>query len=780
MKNRLIIGIFIGFIFLSCGKKDKLEDLRKAIELSLSKNAVDLANVEGSATINVVSGEEWKATIESGSDWIGISPSEGEGEGSIRIMVKDNREGETRTGKIKVSEKTGNSKEVEVRQLGSDANILVEYSRDIVPFQGGEVLLSITSNIEWEIVIDEAYDWITLKEEDPKGLSEMASVTKERKLIIAPNSDIKRTGQVVVRSTTGYVLSRVVEITQEESVASLSLVQDEFIVPYRCETLTIPVDVGPGTKYSISSNSDWITWDEGASSPTQIVLKLKDNLSDLPRTANVTVTNVTLSEKISLFQYGKPNPRIGDDLSSAALAFPGAEGGGRFTTGGRGGIIYRVTNLRDYAKGESAIPGSLRYGLDMAVPRTIIFDVSGNIELKRRLGIVQPNVSIIGQTAPGDGITLKNYQLEIGSDVNNVLIRFIRCRTGDQRNDHEDDGISGRWFRQGIVDHVSSSWSVDETISFYGVKDFTLQWSIASESLSESQHAKGAHGYGGMFSGDKATAHHVLYAHHGSRVPRISDLSANGPSIPNDYHGFFDVRNNVYYNWNGAGQGAYGGANAKFNLVKSYYKAGPATNAKRTRILSSDPSARIFAEGNHATADANVMKDNWTLGIWNEFFHTLNPTEAEKQAMKMSEPFPFEKVTTHSPEDAYRRVADYGGASLRRDAVDKRIIHELLTGTAKYTGSISSNPKPGIIDKVSDTDGYPELKSLPAWPDTDGDGIPDIWEDAYGLNKNNANDAKAYNLDNLSRYSNLEVYFHNLVQHIVYHQNLGGIQQEKK
>lgn len=175
-----------------------------------------------------------------------------------------------------------------------------------------------------------------------------------------------------------------------------------------------------------------------------------------------------------------------------------------------------------------------------------------------------------------------------------------------------------------------------------------------------------------------------------------------------------------------------------------------------------------------------MVNDNWTNGIWNEFFHTLNPTEAEKQAMKKTEAFPFGKVTTHTPADAYQRVADYAGASLRRDAVDKRYISELLSGTATYTGSLSTTPKLGIIDKVSDTDGYPVLKSLPAWPDTDADGIPDVWEEAYGLNKNSANDAKTYTLDNLSRYTNLEVYFHNLVQHIVYNQNLGGTQQEKK
>ncbi|MBD1433452.1 hypothetical protein H8B06_11485 [Sphingobacterium sp. DN00404] len=780
----IALVLMITILCSGCATKHDLDIKKEAVAFNVSKATVNLANAKGSATINVIAEGDWSATVESGADWISLGSSEGSGNGPVRIMVSDNTAEGTRNGKINVSQTSGGtkvSKEVEVNQLGADPDILIEYATDVMSAAGGELIVTVTSNTTWEAAIDETYYWLTAAE---RLKAKSTLVTEELKVLVAPNADVQRTGKVLIQSTGPYVINRSVDITQEESFAELSLTQDEYIVPFKTAQLNVPVDLGNnGTRYSITADQDWVTWDEEASTSTQIALKLKDNsLSDFPRTARVTVTNVNLSETFTVFQYGKPNPRIGDDVTVVPQAFPGAEGGGRFTTGGRGGIVYHVTNLQDYDRGESPIPGSLRYGLDLTVPRTIVFDVSGMIELKRRLGVVQPNVSIIGQTAPGDGITLKNYQLEISSTLHsvNAIIRFLRCRTGDERSDHEDDAIGGRWFRQAIIDHVSSSWSVDETMSFYGAKDLTVQWSIASESLSESQHEKGAHGYGGMFSGDNATSHHVLFAHHGSRVPRISDLSADGPGIPNDYHGYFDVRNNVYYNWNGAGQGAYGGANAKFNLVKSYYKAGPATNSKRTRILSSDPSARIFAEGNYATADPNVVNDNWTNGIWNEFFHTLNPTEQEKQAMKMDQPFPFEKVTTHAPEDAYRRVADYAGASLRRDAVDKRIVNELLTGTTTYIGSISTSPKPGIIDKVSDTDGYPVLKSLAAWPDTDGDGIPDIWEEAYGLDKGNAQDAKGFDVDPMGRYSNLEVYFHNLVQHIVYYQNLGGIQQEKK
>ncbi len=244
-------------------------------------------------------------------------------------MVTENIDGDTRKGKIKVSQSLNGSttsKELEVNQLGANPDILIEYSKDILPFQGGEILVSITSNTEWEVSIDEEYDWITVED---KEKVKAAFVTEECKLIIAPNSDVKRTGKAVIRSKEGYVINRTIEIVQEESVAFLSLEQDEFIVPFRCETLAIPVDLGEfATKYSITTDEDWITWDEEASTSTQIVLKLKDNdQSDFPRTADVKITNVTLSETVTLFQYGKPNPRIGDDISVSALAFPGAEGG---------------------------------------------------------------------------------------------------------------------------------------------------------------------------------------------------------------------------------------------------------------------------------------------------------------------------------------------------------------------------------------------------------------------------------------------------------------------
>lgn len=771
--------LLLCFLWLGCSEETPEDQKNNTLEVSSS--AVKVSNTESSATIMITSNGDWNADVEADADWLTVSPSSGKGNGSIRILAGDNTQGDTRKGKVILSQNQHNTtatREIEVEQLGAAPDILLSYSADKLPFTGADVIVTVVSNIEWEESVDEQYDWITPIEEPDLRAS---FVTSERRFRIAPNADVERTGKITFRSMGNYTIVKTANFVQEASEAFLSIGQDEFVLPYKVERLSIPVDIGGrGTNYTVASPESWVTWDKEASTVSEVILSLEDNPTDFPRTAEVTITNVTLTEKITVFQYGKPNPRIGDDISVSPLAFPGAEGGGRFVTGGRGGTVYRVTNLLDYGRNETAIQGSLRYGLDMSGAKTIVFDVSGNIELKRKMSIVRPNASIIGQTAPGDGITLKNYQLEIGSDVDNIIVRFIRSRPGDEKSDHEDDGVSGRWFKKAIFDHVSASWSVDECLSFYGVGDFTAQWCIASESLSESQHEKGAHGYGGIWSGANTSFHHILLAHHGSRVPRIADLAEGGPTQSIDNHGYFDVRNNVYYNWSGLGQGAYGGAYSTFNMVNNYYKAGPATTAKKQRILSSDPSARIFVEGNVTTANSLTVTDNWSYGIWNEFFHTLNPTQEEKEAMKITEAYPFDRTTTHTAETAYLKVAEYAGASLRRDAVDKRIANELLTGTTTYKGSISGNPQPGIVDTVSDTEGYPSLKSLPALADSDKDGIPDIWELAYGLDPGNASDAGACTVDDMGRYSNLEVYFHNLVQHIVYYQNLDGTPMEKK
>ena len=785
------------FTAASCSEDETLAEGGQAEMLEVSRNDVKLANTEGSFTLSVEASGAWTATVTEG-EWLLLSKTEGEGSGDIRLLFAENADAEARSGKVSVAlaEGSGLVQEIKVEQLGTDPDILISTDLEegeIIPFSGKTLSFQVVSNIEYAVEIAEEDNWI--EREEPSGRSR-AFETADIIFNIHGNSGKQRTGTIEFKSVGDYVMSKFVEITQEAVQTTLAMKQDEYVIPFKCARLEIPIEQEVEIDYEVLfSDGSWVSWNEDASDGTKIVLDIKDNADDLPRVSEITVKNSVLDRKMTLFQYGKPNPRIGDDLSSAqALAFPGAEGGGRFTTGGRDGTLYRVTTLEDYGEGEAPIEGSLRYGIEQVKgPRTVIFDVSGIIDMKAPMFLTSgdPDISIIGQTAPGDGITLKGYNFSFNlSTVKtelNAIVRFMRFRPGDEHPDYAEDGIGGRYFTDAIVDHVTASWSVDETFSFYACEDFTAQWCMATESLNNSNHAKGAHGYGAMFSGNNASFHHLLLAHHGSRCPRISDYENE-----NDFgSGPFDVRNVVYYNWSQDGQGSYGGKNAKFNLTNCYYKAGPATGEGSIswRILQTDPSARIYLEGNHVTANQETTVDNWTTGVWEQFWRDVHPTEEEMRAMQEHDYHPFGKVTTHTAEDAYEKVLGYAGASLHRDAVDCRMVDEVRTGAASHIGSyfVDENgdgvndvtPRPGIIDTVGDTEGYPEVKSLEPWPDTDGDGIPDIWEEAYGLDPQDASDAAKATVDESGRYSNLEVYFHNLVQHIVKLQNEGGQTMEK-
>ncbi|GAB3821922.1 hypothetical protein GCM10028895_25060 [Pontibacter rugosus] len=285
-----------------------------------------------------------------------------------------------------------------------------------------------------------------------------------------------------------------------------------------------------------------------------------------------------------------------------AIAFPGAEGFGKITTGGRGGKVYIVTNLNDSGA------GSLRDAINAFGARTVVFAVSGTIQLQSPLTIRNNDITIAGQSAPRDGICLRNYPVTVSAD--NVIVRYMRFRMGDAKA-VEGDAFGGRNRKNIIIDHCSVSWATDEVASFYDNENFTMQWSLVSESLNESVHVKGAHGYGGMWGGMGASFHHNLLAHHNSRNPRFNGARYHkqpGKEI-------VDYRNNVVYNW--GSNSTYGGEEGNHNMVNNYYKAGPATpSSKTSRIVNPSISegngyGKFYVTGNYVAGNSAVTTDNW-------------------------------------------------------------------------------------------------------------------------------------------------------------------------
>lgn len=470
-------------------------------------------------------------------------------------------------------------------------------------------------------------------------------------------------------------------------------------------------------------------------------------------------------------------------------AFPGAEGFGKYTTGGRGGKVYHVTNLND-----SGI-GSLRWANSQAGPRTIIFDISGTIYLKSALKIAN-NTTLAGQTAPGDGICVADYPVTLGS---NVICRYMRFRLGNRQvANHEGDGLGSMDDNNIIVDHCSVSWSIDECLSIYGGRNLTAQWCIVAQSLVNSGHSKGSHGYGGNWGGSGASFHHNLIAHHTSRTPRL------GPRQSTQLDERMDMRNNVIYNW--GGNGCYGGEGMKVNIVNNYYKPGPGTMKRSTTIQqriagigirttsyckNEDGSwngwypmwhvwGKYYVIGNKNTKHSNVTDDNWTYGMYNQISNGTGVdntyTQETKDTMRINEPIPFMSVTTHTADMAYEKVLKYAGASLHRDLLDELIVSDTENGQASCTGNGND---PGFINSQEDLKAviptfWPELANEAAPKDTDGDGIPDEWETAKGLNPNNASDGNTISEDG---YTNLEIYLNSLVADITTAQNEGGEQQ---
>lgn len=410
-------------------------------------------------------------------------------------------------------------------------------------------------------------------------------------------------------------------------------------------------------------------------------------------------------------------------------AFPGAEGFGAYAKGGRGGQVLFVTNLLDYTKGETPIPGSLRAAVMGEGPRTVIFRVSGLIALKAPLAITRPHLTIAGQTAPGDGICLKNYPLMI-QNTHDVIIRHLRTRTGEDMQE-ELDSLSMDQSENVIVDHCSASWSTDEVFSPEG-RNVTVQWCIISEGLDRSLHPKGKHSKGSIIRGFDAgiTFHHNLYAHNADRNPKLESI----PDLPGL---LLDFRNNVMYDW-GYQSGYSGKDYGRLNYVANYLKPGPSTS-KSTRFAfrPGGDRTKVFWEGNHFEGVADTEAGQRSLIKWDA---------GSLDDVRATTPFPAPRLNTQSAAESLRLVLAQAGATLpRRDRIDSRIVADVANGSGK------------IIDSQNDVGGWPEYNSTPAPQDADNDGMPDVWESSHGLNAklaDNNGDADGDGYTNLEEFLN--------------------------
>ena len=419
--------------------------------------------------------------------------------------------------------------------------------------------------------------------------------------------------------------------------------------------------------------------------------------------------------------------------NESALAFPGAEGFGKYTTGGRGGSVFMVTNLNDNG------PGSLREAIRKKGPRLIVFNIAGTIALESPLDINNGDLTIAGQSAPGDGICLKNYPVSVKAD--NVIIRYLRFRLGDEKGQQADAVGANKGNRNIIIDHCSMSWATDECASFYRNKDFTLQWCLVAESLNKSVHEKGDHGYGGIWGGEGASFHHNLIASHNSRMPRFSGST----TTPNSPAELVDFRNNVIFNW--GENNIYGGEKGRYNVVNNYFKPGPATQkSKINRLVNpSRPYGNFYVAGNFTEGNTGVSRNNWAGGV----------QCAHPDSVKAAQPYEVAAILPQTAEQAYTLVLQGAGASYKRDAVDARIVASVRSGNPA-----AGKNKNGLIDSQQEAGGWPALKTGPVPADQDRDGMPDAWEKQQGLNPQDAADAKDIKLHQY--YTNIEVYLNSL------------------
>lgn len=431
-----------------------------------------------------------------------------------------------------------------------------------------------------------------------------------------------------------------------------------------------------------------------------------------------------------------PGPTVASaPVTGSQLAFPGAEGHGRFAEGGRGGRVIQVTTLADSG------PGSLRAAIRAPGPRTIVFEVSGVIRLAAPLRISEGRVTIAGQTAPGEGVTIADQPLIVSAD--DVVVRHLRVRLGDESR-AEEDAVTISRGRRIILDHISASWSVDETLSVGsrysppsdGVYDVTVQWCLIGESLNRSVHGKGRHGYGSLIRGGHGARMSFLYnlwASHQARMPRPGNY--NGADV-DPLGGFFEFRNNVFYNWGGeaSGYNADKAQHAAYDFVANSYIPGPDSRG-RLAFCEENSLSRAWFAGNAMAG--RTPDDPWALvGC------SPPPDYRASGPIAASGPARFTALQAEAV------VLDKVGAGPRRDAVDRRII----AGVRDRSGR--------LIDSQADVGGWPVPPPASPPLDSDRDGMPDAWERAHGLNPADPSDGAADR--NGDGFTNLEDYLNSL------------------
>jgi len=421
---------------------------------------------------------------------------------------------------------------------------------------------------------------------------------------------------------------------------------------------------------------------------------------------------------------------LGSGLRAAELpAFPGAEGCGATTPGGRGGRVLFVTNLDDDG------PGSLRAACDAEGPRVVIFRVAGTIALRRPIVVTKPFLTLAGQSAPGEGVCLRDASFGIAT--HDVVVRYLRSRLGDVRGREDDclDLLNGAY--NCVLDHCSATWSIDECLSTSGDNQHcTIQWCLIGESLNQSKHGKGKHGYGSLARANGPISwHHNLWIHNDARNPRLGDNYGRGGRSPT-----FDVRNNVMYNFGGTASGLTQGV-LRVNYVGNYLRPGPSSRAPKPITVGHPSDLVYFIRDNVFEGHDDLTADN------TQFFTTVE-WEGKREVQTVAQPFAMPPVKTVPAGYALELVlAGVGASRPVRDGVDARLVEHVRKRTGR------------IIDSQTEVGGWPELRTGPLAADTDNDGMPDAWETAQGLNPKNPADAIAFAK---SGYTNIEEYLNSL------------------